>query len=197
MTTTVVPTTSLRFGQVTFFISAMTLFQPSRMAVIHSRGFAMTAFSLSGSIRTPLVSFWAERGLVGRPRGARTPNLRFWRPLLYQLSYWPASAAKACKSTALTTYSPALFRLPVNRVLPIVTAELLELQLLRHRLLVLRRRIVPTFALGALERDDFSSCARHVRFLRMSVEPSTRFELVTPSLPRTCSTPELRGLTQF
>src|SRR5437867_8884132 len=25
------------------------------------------------------------------------------------------------------------------------------------------------------------------------VEPSTRFELVTPSLPRTCSTPELRG----
>ena len=27
------------------------------------------------------------------------------------------------------------------------------------------------------------------------MEPSTRFELVTPSLPRTCSTPELRGLT--
>src|SRR5438309_2108183 len=25
------------------------------------------------------------------------------------------------------------------------------------------------------------------------LEPSTRFELVTPSLPRTCSTPELRG----
>src|SRR5205814_9024840 len=97
--------------------------------------------------------FPGDSSVSGRPRGARTPNLRFWRPLLYQLSYWPASAAKACKSTALTTYSPALFRLPVNRVLPIVTAELLELQLLRHRLLVLRRRIVPTFALGALERD--------------------------------------------
>src|SRR5258706_10761734 len=26
------------------------------------------------------------------------------------------------------------------------------------------------------------------------MEPSTRVELVTPSLPRTCSTPELRGL---
>src|SRR5438067_11483501 len=53
------------------------------------------------------------------------------------------------------------FRLPVNRVLPIVTAELPELQLLRHRLLVLRRRVVPTFALGTLEGDDFSACARH------------------------------------
>src|SRR5688572_30325753 len=27
----------------------------------------------------------------------------------------------------------------------------------------------------------------------VTLEPSTRFELVTPSLPRTCSTPELRG----
>ena len=26
---------------------------------------------------------------LGRPGGNRTPNLRFWRPLLYQLSYWP------------------------------------------------------------------------------------------------------------
>ncbi len=25
----------------------------------------------------------------GRPGGNRTPNLRFWRPLLCQLSYWP------------------------------------------------------------------------------------------------------------
>jgi hypothetical protein len=27
--------------------------------------------------------------LFGRPGGPRTPNLRFWRPLLCQLSYWP------------------------------------------------------------------------------------------------------------
>src|SRR5690554_6605841 len=26
---------------------------------------------------------------VGRPGGNRTPNLRFWRPPLCQLSYWP------------------------------------------------------------------------------------------------------------
>jgi hypothetical protein len=29
----------------------------------------------------------------GRPGGTRTPNLRFWRPLLYQLSYWPKNTA--------------------------------------------------------------------------------------------------------
>src|ERR1051325_1745138 len=185
MTTTVVPTTSLRPGHVTFFISARTLFHPSRKAVTHSRGLLTTPFS----IRAPLISVL---GGVGRPRGTRTPNLRFWRPLLCQLSYWPAIAAKACKSTPLATYSPSLLGLPVNRVLPVVTAELLQFQLLRHRLLVLRRRVVPTFALGALKGDDFSACARHVRSFKM-VEPSTRFELVTPSLPRTCSTPELRG----
>jgi hypothetical protein len=27
----------------------------------------------------------------GRPGGNRTPNLRFWRPLLCQLSYWPVT----------------------------------------------------------------------------------------------------------
>ncbi len=88
-----------------------------------------------------------------------------------------------------------LLDLSVHRVLPIMTAELLHLELFRRRLLVLGRRIIPTFALGALEGDDFSSCACHFDlrdFLRW-LEPSTRFELVTPSLPRTCSTPELRG----
>src|SRR5687767_6560090 len=28
---------------------------------------------------------------AGRPGGSRTPNLRFWRPPLCQLSYWPNS----------------------------------------------------------------------------------------------------------
>src|SRR5256885_5327645 len=31
----------------------------------------------------------ATRPFLGRPRGNRTPNLRFWRPTLCQLSYWP------------------------------------------------------------------------------------------------------------
>ena len=37
----------------------------------------------------------------GRPRGTRTPNLRFWRPLLCQLSYWPANRRKSVESYSL------------------------------------------------------------------------------------------------
>jgi hypothetical protein len=47
----------------------------------------------------------------------------------------------------------------MNRPLPIVPAELLELQLLGHRLLVLGRRVIATFALSALERDDLARCS--------------------------------------
>ena len=54
-----------------------------------------------------------------------------------------------------------LLDLSVQRVLALVTAELLQLQLLRHRFLVLGRRVIPTFALGALQRDDLSSLSRH------------------------------------
>ena len=50
----------------------------------------------------------------------------------------------------------------MGSVLPVMTAELLQFQLLRHGFLVLRRRVVATFALGTLKRDDFSACARHV-----------------------------------
>src|SRR5207248_10025705 len=104
---------------------------------------------------------------------------------LCQFSYWPASAAKACKSRREAAYS-ALLRLPMGSVLPVMTAELLQFQLLRHGLLVLRRGVVPTFALGTLKRDDFSACARHVLatpLVTFWMEPSTRVELVTPSLP--------------
>src|SRR5437763_9603195 len=157
-TTTVVFSTSLRPGQVTFFISALVSRKKSRVVNHQSRGLATIEllFSSIGS------------SVIGRPRGARTPNLRFWRPLLYQLSYWPASAAKACKCNALASNSLPLFRLAMQRVLALMTAELLQFQLLRHRLLVLGRRIVPTLALAALQRDDFSSLARHCFLLRES-----------------------------
>ena len=36
------------------------------------------------------------RSSVGRPGGIRTPNPRFWRPLLYRWSYWP----EACRRSA-------------------------------------------------------------------------------------------------
>ena len=51
-----------------------------------------------------------------------------------------------------------LLRFAMNRVLPVVTAELLQLQLLRHGLPVLRRRVVLALALGTLKRDDFAYC---------------------------------------
>src|SRR6478736_9716639 len=37
---------------------------------------------------------------AGRPGGSRTPNLRFWRPLLYQLSYWPSAPDKLSSDRA-------------------------------------------------------------------------------------------------
>jgi hypothetical protein len=49
----------------------------------------------------------------------------------------------------------------MNGVLPLVTAELLQLHLLRHRFLVLGRAVVPVLTLGALKSDDLSACARH------------------------------------
>jgi hypothetical protein len=48
----------------------------------------------------------------------------------------------------------------MNGPLPIVPAEFLQLQLLGHGLLVLRRRVIPTLALGALKVDDLA-CCRH------------------------------------
>jgi hypothetical protein len=41
--------------------------------------------SATPPISTPLLSFPTD----GRAGGTRTPNRRFWRPLLYQLSYRP------------------------------------------------------------------------------------------------------------
>ena len=35
----------------------------------------------------------------GRPGGNRTPNPRFWRPVLCQLSYWPTSAIARVDAT--------------------------------------------------------------------------------------------------
>ena len=67
----------------------------------------------------------------GRPGGTRTPNPRFWRPMLCQLSYWPfitASNQKAgdlngppasCNSTYFNmSYSKILATTPAPTVRP-------------------------------------------------------------------------------
>src|SRR5438067_1606701 len=46
--------------------------------------------ALASSTLTSLMKFFVLPiiGLLDTPGGTRTPNRRFWRPLLYQLSYW-------------------------------------------------------------------------------------------------------------
>src|SRR5438105_475178 len=86
-TTTVVPTTSLRVGHVTFFISVFTSRQKSRVTTHHCFGFSTIAFASMDVLS------------CGRPRGTRTHNLRFWRPLLCQLSYWPVQLPQKAEKT--------------------------------------------------------------------------------------------------
>src|SRR5688572_8812116 len=81
----------------------------------------------------------------GRPGGTRTPNMRFWRPPLYQLELL------AC-NYPLESLPSFLMRLVAAAAL----AELLELEPFRRRLLVLGRRVVPALADRALERDHVS-----------------------------------------
>src|SRR6266702_3806670 len=73
-TTTVVPMTSFFPGQLTFLISTQTSRKKSRVVGHHSRiGFIPLSLARS----------------YGRGGGIRTPNLRFWRPPLYQLELHP------------------------------------------------------------------------------------------------------------
>ena len=55
-----------------------------------------------------------------------------------------------------------LLDLAMHRALPVMPAELLQFELLGHGFPVLGRRVIPTFALGALKRDDLSSLSRHI-----------------------------------
>src|SRR5919199_6877680 len=78
----------------------------------------------------------------GRAGGTRTPDLRFWRPLLYQLSYCPLLNVLAS--------------LPVRRVMPAPRAELPQLDAVRGVAPVLTRVVVPALALLARQRHQLS-----------------------------------------
>src|SRR5438105_7207425 len=104
-TTTVVLTTSLRFGHVTFFISAVVSRTNSLVAVHHSLGRSTS----------PVFSSMNPSVKPGRPRGARTPNLRFWRPLLYQLSYWPLIGGKSLTIRGFSVLFPSCHPEPHRR----------------------------------------------------------------------------------
>ncbi len=66
-----------------------------------------------------------------------------------------------------------LFNFFVRRVLAADAAELFQLKALRHRLPVLGRRIVPLFAISALQRDDLSG---HKQLLAFSSIPNVSLE---------------------
>ena len=78
----------------------------------------------------------------GRPGGTRTPSPRFWRPVLYQLSYWP------------TTINFRLPRLSMGCMRPTPPTEFLNLKAIRHRPFVLGRAVVTPFALLARQRNN-------------------------------------------
>src|SRR5918998_5838114 len=77
-----------------------------------------------------------------RAGGTRTPDLRFWRPLLYQLSYCPLLNVLAS--------------LPVRRVVPAPRAELPQLDTIRGVAPVLTGVVVPALALLASQRYQLS-----------------------------------------
>ncbi len=87
---------------------------------------------------------------TGRPGGNRTPNPRFWRPVLCQLSYWPANLphTRRAAGTALK-----LLSFLVHQVLAAELAELFHFQLVLLLLLVACGYVVAPVALCARQRD--------------------------------------------
>src|SRR5690606_5688296 len=49
--------------------------------------------------------------LLHRPGGTRTPNRRFWRPVLYQLSYGPTHGQGRNRTADTTIFSRVLYQL--------------------------------------------------------------------------------------
>src|SRR5262249_41727250 len=146
ITTTVVAYTSFCDGQVTRFSSLRTSLRNRRQ-----RSNRPPAASLTVSNRpVSSATFLIPRN--GRPGGNRTPNPRFWRPVLCQLSY----GLRNC----------GLLRLLVIRMLPAEAAVLRKLQPLSRLLLVFRRAVVAPLAHRAGERDDVSHNASLLDDLR-------------------------------
>src|SRR5262245_5646241 len=111
MTTSVVPYTSRRPGHVVRFSSCQTSVRN------------VFTFSNHAFMRSPYASIPAPKRRaakprrLGRPGGTRTPNPRFWRPVL-----WPIELL-ACSRNRASLRLPLL----VGGVLAAEAAELLEL----------------------------------------------------------------------
>src|SRR5260221_13561461 len=104
-------------------------------------------------ISLPLVP---RRSHAGRTGGNRTPNPRFWRPVLCQLSYCPNQNVKMWISKSPHFQISKLLRLPMRLVAPAEAAVLAQLQPLAGLLLVLCRAVIPALTLAARQADDVS-----------------------------------------
>src|SRR5262249_23902192 len=106
----------------------------------------------------------------------RTCDPRFWRPVLYQLSYSP---------TGETGGRTLLLRLLMRRVFAAEFAELLHLQLALRLRAILRRRIITTLAITAFHLNDRShkasllnNLSHHTGADRMSAFSNRETELL-------------------
>ena len=96
---------SLRLGQETLSASCLTCLKNiiglvllilfNRHVKINARnlGKSHSLFTRLSPVLNRLIMtrFQSESGIIGRRGGTRTRNPRFWRPVLYQLSYTPVS----------------------------------------------------------------------------------------------------------
>ena len=161
---------SSRVGQLTRANSPRTSFKNS-LARSHIAG-SRSVIRAQAVLLSP-----ARRGTGGRTGRTRTCNHRFWRPVLYHLSYGPARQESA--------------RFLVCRMLAAVATVLAVLHTGWVRATVLGAGVVAPAALGALERYllPWHLPSPSDRWgVGAVMEPMTRIELVTSSLPRTRST---------
>ena len=151
----VVPVISFRGGQETFFISSRTSLKKDFRRVHRE-----PTYSTAAVVTFPPNCCRATRFVAlldsGRPGGTRTPNPRFWRPMLYQLSHRPVSFEPPRRLHSTPQYTGRLLHLFMRCVLPALSTELTQLDAIRLLSFILRRNVVSILTLAALQRDDLS-----------------------------------------
>src|SRR5260370_3662803 len=109
----------------------------------------------------------------GRSGGARTPNPRFWRPVLYQLSYTPKTiiAAEQIHSQAS----------------PSKRSEEHTSELQSHLNLVCRLLLEKKKRQTLLRRNSYHHCPRRPRNKRSNQDPYCQFPFLRPHIASSVS----------
>ena len=167
MTKIVELNTSCRVGQLTFANSCFA--SPKKLPTFPNIHFTRKLHSPERFPHWVLLRLWQYHqshllsSQLGRPGGIRTPNPRFWRPML-------------CRLELLASVLVALLlSLAVNGMLATKAAILFSLKSFRRFLLIFPCRIIPTLAIDArqcnhvtheavlkLDPSEISSCSHGV-----------------------------------